>query len=130
MITADLCIIPMGIEDSSVGEYVGKAVKIIEKSGLNYQITAMGTQIETDDLKRLYEVCAEVQEAIFNMGVGRVYTVLKIDDRRDRENRTLEEKVKSVKNRMEWLSSSENIIIIENFHHNHKILSLYSIFLN
>ena len=49
MITADLCIIPMGIEDSSVGEYVGKAVKIIEKSGLNYQITAMGTQIETDD---------------------------------------------------------------------------------
>ena len=34
------------------------------------------------------------------MGVPRVYTVLKIDDRRDKENRTLEEKVKSVKNRM------------------------------
>ena len=98
MITADLCIIPMGIEDSSVGEYVRQAVQIIEESGLNYQITAMGTQMETDDLKKLYEVCAEVQEAIFNMGVGRVYTVLKIDDRRDKENRTLEEKVKSVSN--------------------------------
>ena len=61
----------------------------------------MGTQMESNDLKRLYEVCAEVQESIFEMGVGRVYTVLKIDDRRDKENRTLDEKVKSVKNRME-----------------------------
>ena len=101
MITADLCIIPMGIDDSGVGEYVRKAVQIIENSGLNYQITAMGTQIETDDLKRLYEVCAEVQESIFDMDVPRVYTVLKIDDRRDKKNRTLEEKVKSVKIRNE-----------------------------
>ena len=101
MITADLCIIPMGIEESGVGDYVSKAVQIIEESGLNYQITAMGTQIEADDLKILYEVCANVQESIFEMGVPRVYTVLKIDDRRDRENRTLEEKVKSVKDRIE-----------------------------
>ena len=100
MITADLCIIPMGIEDSGLGEYIAKAVQIIDKSGLNYQITAMGTQIETDNLNRLYEVCANVQEAIFEMGIPRVYTVLKIDDRRDKKNRTLEEKVKSVENRM------------------------------
>ena len=101
MITADLCIIPMGIEESSVGDYVAEAVKIIEKSGLKYQITAMGTQIEANNLKSLYDVCAEVQEAIFEMGVGRVYTVLKIDDRRDKEKRTLDEKVRSIKNRME-----------------------------
>ena len=125
MITADLCIIPMGIKEPGVGKYVAKAAQIIEESGLNYQITAMGTQIETEDLKKLYEVCREVQESIFEMevprvytvlkiddmcrevqesifemGVPRVYTVLKIDDRRDKENRTLEEKVKSVKNRM------------------------------
>ena len=100
MITADLCIIPMGIEESGVGKYVAKAAQIIDESGLNYQITAMGTQIETEDLKKLYEVCREVQEAIFEMGVPRVYTVLKIYDRRYKENRKLEEKVKSVKNRM------------------------------
>ena len=35
------------------------------------------------------------------MGIGRVYTVLKIDDRRDKENRTLDEKIKSVKTRIE-----------------------------
>ena len=100
MITADLCIIPMGIEESGLGEYVAKAVEIIEESGLNYQLTAMGTQIESNDLNQLYAVCESVQEAIFEMGVPRVYTVLKIDDRRDKENRTLEEKIKSVKNRM------------------------------
>ena len=100
MITADLCIIPMGIEESGLGEYVAKAVQIIEESGLNYQLTAMGTQIESNDLKQLYAVCASVQEAIFEMGAPRVYTVLKIDDRRDKENRTLEEKIKSVENRM------------------------------
>ena len=101
MITADLCIIPMGIEEAGLGEYIAKAAQIIEESGLNYQITAMGTQIETDNLKKLYEVCEEVQKSIFEMGVPRVYTVLKIDDRRDKENRTLEEKVKSVEKRME-----------------------------
>ncbi len=100
MITADLCIIPMGIEESGVGEYVAKAVQIIEESGLNYQITAMGTQIEADNLKELYDVCGEVQEAIFEMGINRVYTILKIDDRRDKENRTLDEKIKSVENRL------------------------------
>ena len=101
MITADLCIIPMGIEESSVGKYVAKAAQIIEKSGLNYQITAMGTQIESDSLKELYEVCGEVQESIFEMGAPRVYTVLKIDDRRDKENRTLNKKIKSVEKHLE-----------------------------
>ena len=100
MITAYLCIIPMGIKEPGVGKYVAKAAQIIEESGLNYQITAMGTQIETEDLKKLYEVCREVQESIFEMEVPRVYTVLKIDDKKKKKNRTLEEKVKSVKNRM------------------------------
>ncbi len=101
MITADFCILPMGIDGTEIGEYVTKAVEIIDASGLTYQLTAMGTQIETDDLKTLYDLCAEVQEAIFEMGSGRVYSVLKIDDRRDRENRTLEAKIKTVQDQME-----------------------------
>lgn len=91
---------PLGIEGTNIGDYVAKAVEIIDKSGLNYQITAMGTQIETDDLKKLYEVCFEAQEAIFEMGSQRVYAVLKIDERRDKENRSLEAKIKSVEDRL------------------------------
>ena len=32
MITADFCILPMGIESSEIGEYVAEAVEVIWKS--------------------------------------------------------------------------------------------------
>jgi len=96
MITADFCIVPMGIESSDIGEYVAEAVKIIKDSGLKYELTAMGTQIEANNLEELYTVIINAQEAIFKMGSGRVYSILKIDDRRDKEDRTLSNKIKSV----------------------------------
>ena len=47
-------------------------------------------------LKELYDAIATAQEEIFKTGIGRVYTVIKVDDRRDQENRTLDAKVKTV----------------------------------
>ncbi len=73
MITADFCILPMGIESSEMGEYVAEAVEVIKASGIKYELTAMGTQMETESL----------------------------EDRRDRENRTLDAKVKTVEDLME-----------------------------
>ena len=101
MITADFCILPMGIESSEIGEYVAEAVEVIKASGIKYELTAMGTQMETESLEELYKVVQDTQEAIFKMGPGRVYSVLKVDDRRDRENRTLDAKVKTVEDLME-----------------------------
>ena len=100
MITADFCILPMGIESSEIGEYVAEAVEVIKASGIK-ELTAMGTQMETESLEELYKVVQDTQEAIFKMGPGRVYSVLKVDDRRDRENRTLDAKVKTVEDLME-----------------------------
>ena len=34
MITADFCILPMGIESSEIGEYVAEAVEVIKASGI------------------------------------------------------------------------------------------------
>ena len=56
----------------------------------------MGTQIEAENLKELYEAIANAQEAVFKTGIGRVYTVIKVDDRRNLENRTLDAKVDTV----------------------------------
>ena len=53
-------------------------------------------QIEAENLKELYEAIANAQEAVFKTGIGRVYTVIKVDDRRDLENRTLDAKVDTV----------------------------------
>ena len=96
MITCDYAILPVGCDSTECRDYVTAAVQEVKDSGLNYQLTAMGTQIEAENLKELYEVIAKAQEAVFEVGVGRVYTVIKVDDRRDVENRTLNAKIKTV----------------------------------
>ncbi len=96
MITCDFAILPVGTETTECKDYVTAAVQAIKDSGLNYQLTGMGTQIEAENLEELYSAIAKAQEAVFNVGVGRVYSVIKVDDRRDLENRTLEAKVDTV----------------------------------
>lgn len=101
MITADFAILPVGISGTELKEYVTKAVQVIKDSGLNYQLTGMGTQIEAENYSQLYSAIAKAQEAVFTAGTDRVYTVIKVDDRRDRENRTLDAKVKTVNDMLE-----------------------------
>ena len=96
MITCDFAILPVGGETTECKDYVAVAVQSIKDSGLKYQLTGMGTQIEADNLKELYSAIAKAQEEIFKLGIGRVYTVIKVDDRRDVENRTLDAKVSTV----------------------------------
>lgn len=96
MITCDFAILPVGTENTECKDYVTAAVQSIKDSGLTYQLTGMGTQIEADNLEELYSAIATAQEAIFELGIGRVYTVIKVDDRRDLENRTLDAKVNTV----------------------------------
>ena len=96
MITCDFAILPVGGETTECKDYVTAAVHSIRDSGLNYQLTGMGTQIEADNLEELYSAIADAQQAIFELGIGRVYSVIKIDDRRDVENRTLDAKVDTV----------------------------------
>ena len=96
MITCDFAILPVGCQTTECKDYVTAAVQVIKDSGLNYQLTGMGTQIEAENLEELYSAIAKAQEAVFEVGVGRVYTVIKVDDRRDLENRTLDAKVDTV----------------------------------
>ena len=96
MITCDFAILPVGTETTECKEYVTAAVQSIKNSGLDYQLTGMGTQIQADNLSELYSAIADAQEAVFELGIGRVYTVIKVDDRRDVENRTLDAKVDTV----------------------------------
>lgn len=96
MITCDFAILPVGSETSECRDYVTAAVQSIKDSGLNYQLTGMGTQIEAESLEELYTAIANAQEAIFKLGIGRVYTVIKVDDRRDEDNRTLNAKINTV----------------------------------
>jgi uncharacterized protein (TIGR00106 family) len=85
MALADITIIPLGTGTPSVSKYVAGTIKALQRGkGTKYEITAMGTTIE-GDLGEILAVIREMHEETFARGVARVVTVIKIDDRRDKE---------------------------------------------
>jgi uncharacterized protein (TIGR00106 family) len=98
MATMEITIIPLGTGTTSASEYIAEATRIAESSGLKTELTAMGTNME-GDLAELLDVARRMHESCFAKGVKRVYTILKIDDRRDKPG-TLEGKVESVRRKL------------------------------
>ena len=96
MATADLTVIGLGRADPSAGEYIAEIQRRLERQDrVRYLLHAMGTSLEgtTEDI---LAVVAELHAVPFELGIPRVYSVLKLDERRDREQ-TLEDKVESVR---------------------------------
>ncbi len=84
MPVAELCLFPLGTGSPSVGRYLEPVIEEIKKSGLKYQVCAMGTVVEgeLDDILQLVKKC---HEAIFKAGAERVVISLRIDDRTDKK---------------------------------------------
>ena len=100
MATADLTVIALGRPDASAGEYIAEIQRrLAAQERVRYRMHAMGTSLEgtTEDI---LAVVGELHSVPFDQGVQRVYTVLKLDERRDRPRQTLEEKVRSVEHRL------------------------------
>lgn len=93
-----ISVTPIGTGSSSVGEYVADALRVIQRSGLRYQLNAMHTEVE-GELEQLLRLIPEVHQACFARGAKRVSTVIKIDDRRDAHT-SIEGKVRSVQGRL------------------------------
>jgi uncharacterized protein (TIGR00106 family) len=93
-----LTITPIGTATPSVSRYVAGVEKILRASGLKNQLTAMGTIIE-GDLDEILKVVRRMHEHPFAEGAVRVSTLLKIDDRRDKEH-TIAGKMKSVEEKL------------------------------
>ena len=100
MATADLTVISLGRADASASEYIAEIQRrLAAQDRVRYALHAMGTSLEGETADIL-AVVGELHAVPFAMGVPRVYTVLKLDERRDREQ-TLEDKVASVQQRLE-----------------------------
>lgn len=99
MISAELTIIPIGTSGTSLSKYVAAAVAALDKSGIQYQLSGMGTLLEAETLDELFDAIKIAHEAVFKLGLHRVVTNVKIDDRRDRE-RTMDDKVRSVEEKL------------------------------
>ena len=82
-------------EGVSVSRYVARALDVVRaQDEIRYRLDPMFTTLE-GDLDAIFSLIRRMQEAVFEAGAVRVGTVLKIDDRRDRDV-TMDEKVRSV----------------------------------
>ena len=93
-----LTITPLGTATPSVSRYVAGCERILRDSGLQHELTAMGTIIE-GDLDAILAVVREMHESPFAQGAARVSTFIKIDDRRDKDH-TIAGKMKSVREKL------------------------------
>ena len=95
MATADLTVIALGRAEASASRYIAEIQRRLERQDkVRYSLHAMGTSLEGSTADIL-AIVAELHAVPFEMGIPRVYSVLKLDERRDREQ-TLEDKVESV----------------------------------
>lgn len=83
MILAFLTMSPVG-SGIHLHDAVKLVIEVIKKSGLNYQLGAMGTTLEAPDLPSLFHLVQTAEEILFSNGYQRVIFSLKVDDRRDK----------------------------------------------
>jgi uncharacterized protein (TIGR00106 family) len=98
MALVEVSVVPVGTGTPSLGDHIAGAVRVLEKAGVPYEISPMGTLFE-GDLRKALSLARKMHEAAFRHGVQRVITSITIDDRRDKAV-TMRSKVASVKKRL------------------------------
>ncbi len=79
---------------ASVSEYVSRIIDMIDQSGAAYQLTPMGTIVETETMREALDIVEKSYEAL-ESDCERVYSSLKFDIRKGKSNR-LKTKIASV----------------------------------
>jgi len=94
---AEISVYPMGTNTTSASFYIAKGIETIQDlDGIRYEVTPMGTMLESDNVDKIFDASKKILETIHNLGVQRVAVVLKIDSRKDKDVK-LEEKLESLK---------------------------------
>lgn len=81
-------------DGASVSKYVSRIIDMIDQSGVAYQLTPMGTIIETNTMKEALRIVEQAYE-VLQCDCERVYSSLKFDIRKGKSNR-LKTKIASV----------------------------------
>jgi len=100
LIQAEISIYPMATKTTSASFYIAKAIESIQKiENLRYEINAMGTILESDNIETINSATKQMMETVHNLGIARVEVIIKIDSRRDKHLK-MEEKLESIKKQM------------------------------
>lgn len=77
--------------DADAYRIVDAAIRVIQASGVKYEVGPLETTLEGEDLDQLIEVAKQAHRACFEAGAGKVVTIIKIAD--TLEGTTIDEKV-------------------------------------
>ena len=100
MATADFSVLGVGGGGAGASEYLAEIRRRLERQDrVRFRMHAMGTSLEGETADIL-AVVGEMHAVPLEMGLPRAYTVLKLDERRDRPGQTLEDKERSVERRL------------------------------
>jgi uncharacterized protein (TIGR00106 family) len=98
--TADLTVLALGRPEVSASGYIAEIQRRLQgQDRVRYRMHAMGTSLE-GSTQDILAIVAELHALPFEQGIPRVYTVLKLDERRDRPGQTLDDKVRAVEERL------------------------------
>ncbi|KAJ3144985.1 hypothetical protein HK101_002561 [Irineochytrium annulatum] len=79
----DFCVIPMGV-GTSVSKEITECRRVLERSGLSYNMHSYGTTVEGewDEVMRVVRQC---HDAVHAMGCERISTTMKVGTRTDKK---------------------------------------------
>ena len=79
---AELEIVPIGTAGPSLSGQLAEVARLIDRSGLDYRVGAMGTVVE-GEWDRIMTLAKQCHQAILG-SADRVMTTIRIDDRKDK----------------------------------------------
>ena len=79
---AELEVIPIGTASASLSSALADVARLIDRSGLDYRVGAMGTVVE-GEWDRIMALAQQCHQAVL-ASAGRVMTTIRIDDRTDK----------------------------------------------
>ena len=97
-VIAEITVAPRIPTAGGTSYYVAGVEKVLRSHNLKVMLTPMSTIVE-GELDEALAAVREAHEAPFEKGVQRVYTTLRIDDRRDKEL-TMDGKMKAVEEKL------------------------------
>ena len=97
-VIVDFTVIPIGV-GVSLSKYVAECHRILEASGLSYQLHANGTNVE-GEWDEVFSVIRRCHERLHTMDVPRISTSIKVGTRKDRKQK-MADKIRSVETKLE-----------------------------
>jgi len=95
----EFAMFPTDKKDGDVAsESVSKIIDMINKSGVSYKLTAMGTILETETLKEALDIVNRSYEVLEPFS-KRVYSTINIDIRKENSNRLIQ-KIESIESKI------------------------------